>query len=183
MAISNTIDNSNQLVELCKQGNKKAQFELYNLYAKAMYNVSLRIVGQLDDAKDVLQDAFIDAFSKIESFRGESTFGAWLKTIVVNKALTRLKSSKIIFEDISETLSNSISDHSFDDFDDTEETILKVKKALQLLPDGFRIVLSLYLFDGYDHSEIGEILKINESTSRSQFLRGKNKLLEILNRT
>jgi len=142
-----------------------------------MYNTALRIVADADEAADVLQDAFIDAFKRLESFRQESTFGLWMKQIVVNKSLSALRKRKVIFE-------------SIDDLDDLmleepeEDAIIfkveQIKKAINKLADGYRIVLSLYLLEGYDHEEIAHILKISENTSRTQFLRAKRKLLQLL---
>ncbi|MFC3810341.1 RNA polymerase sigma factor [Lacihabitans lacunae] len=168
------------MVERCKQGNPKAQYELYSLYAKAMYNTALRIVKFAEEAEDVLQEAFLDAFTKLDSFRADSTFGAWLKTIVVNKALGKLKQKRQFFEELNESHFNqSEEDYSGqEDFDVSQ--VQKIKKGIFDLPDGYRLILSLYLFEGYDHGEIAEIMGIKESTSRSQFLRGKQKLLASL---
>ena len=143
-----------------------------------MYNVSYRITGREEDAEDALQEAFISAFKNLDSYRGDASFGAWLKRIVVNKAINILKKRKheLLPED--------------DDFDIQEEedtsgykeslTIERVRDAIKDLPDGYRTVLSLYLLEGYDHQEIGEILKISESTSKSQLNRAKGKLRELL---
>ena len=179
MTVKNTIDISLQLVELCKAGNRKAQFDLYNLYAKAMYNTCLRIVSFQEDAEDVMQESFLEAFTKIHTFRAESTFGAWLKTIVVNKAITKLRKRRLVFEDISLHAGDLLEENK-NDIEENTFVIQKIKTCLNLLPEGFRVVLNLYLFEGYDHQEIGQILGINESTSRSQFLRGKNKLLALI---
>ena len=180
MTLYNNTDKTWQLAELCKQGNRKAQQEVYSLYAKAMYNTALRIVGVQEEAEDVLQEAFLDCFLKIDTFRGESTLGAWLKTIVVNKAIAKLRARKAIFEDIENHAIDLKEEASEDDFEEKIEMVDKIKKTLNLLPSGFRLVLSLYLFDGYDHQEIGSILGISEVTSRSQYIRGKARLLELL---
>jgi RNA polymerase sigma factor (sigma-70 family) len=175
-----TKDRTTQLVELCKLGNNKAQYELYNRYVKAMFNTALRIVRVREEAEDVIQESFLDGFLKIDRFRGESTFGAWLKSIVVNKAIAKLRAQKMNFEEIENGNEGHFADTEDLDFEENKDTVCKIKKALNALPDGFRLVLSLYLFEGYDHQEIGQILGINEATSRSQYLRGKVKLVEIL---
>ncbi len=180
MTVFNNNDKTWQLVELCKQGNRKAQQEVYSLYAKAMFNTALRIVSVREEAEDVLQEAFLDCFLKINSFRGESTLGAWLKTIVVNKAIAKLRSRKAIFEDIENHSVDLKEEVSEEDFEGKIEMVEKIKRTLNQLPAGFRLVLSLYLFDGYDHQEIGSILGISEITSRSQYIRGKARLLELL---
>jgi RNA polymerase sigma factor (sigma-70 family) len=174
-----SIDATQLLVEQCKLGHSGAQFALYERYAQAMYATALRITKYQEEAEDVLQEAFLEAFSKMHTFRGDSTFGAWLKTIVVNKAISVLRNKRIIFvafdgkEEALETEDDL-------NFENTEEMIEKIKRALLNLPDGFRLVLQLYLFEGYDHQEIGGLLGIGESTSRSQYLRGKNKLIRLL---
>lgn len=169
-------NSQDQLIAACRRGDRQAQFKLYKLYSKAMYNTALRIVADADEAADVLQEAFIDAFKRLESFRQESTFGLWMKQIVVNKSLSALRKRKVIFE--------SIDDHDLIFEDPEEDTIIfkveQIKRAINKLADGYRIVLSLYLLEGYDHEEIAHILKISENTSRTQFLRAKRKLLQLL---
>jgi RNA polymerase sigma-70 factor (ECF subfamily) len=131
------------------------------------------------DAEDVMQEAFLNAFKKINTYKGEVSFGAWLKKIVINRSLDYLKKRKVRFEEINEKTQKFI-DHQME----TKEVNMKViKDAIQKLPDGYRVVLSLYLIEGYDHEEISEILGISNSNSRTQFLRAKNKLREILKDT
>ncbi len=172
-------DIHSDIIERCKEGDSAAQFKLYNLYKRAMYNVSLRILNNTDEAEDVLQESFLSAFRNMDSYEGRSTFGAWLKRIVINKALSYLKTRKVAFDSIEEK-------HDFADEgnpvneDELDFQVWKVKNAMKELPDGFRMVLTLYLFEGYDHKEIASILGITESTSKSQFLRAKRKLLEVM---
>ena len=166
------------LISRCKTGDREAHYKLYKLYSKAMYNVGYRITGNSDDADDVLQEAFISAFRNLDNYRGDATFGAWLKRIVVNKAINALNKKK------HESLPDD------DRFDVAEEeapveygdplTVERVRHAIGLLPDGYRSVLSLYLLEGYDHQEIAEIMHISESTSKSQLNRAKTKLREYL---
>jgi RNA polymerase sigma-70 factor (ECF subfamily) len=168
------------LVVKCKNGDRKAHQDLYKLYAKAMFNVAMRILNRGDEAEDVLQEAFLDAFCKIKDFRQETTFGLWVKQIVVHKAINCLRKRKIEFADIDDIDVECLPDN---EPYDNEEVVLKaeeVRSAIQLLPEGYRLVISLYLIEGYDHEEIGQILKINEGTSRTQFLRAKRKLIDIL---
>lgn len=178
------IDKHSQLVELCKRGDRKAQYELYRLYAKSMLNVCTRIVNDVATAEDVLQEAFIDAFCNLHSFKAESTFGAWFKQIVVNKAINHLRQQKMQWVDIEnfngENDENDIADSAGYDEEEVNWTVDKIKKGIEKLAEGYRVVLSLYLFEGYDHEEIGSILGISENTSRTQYIRGKKKLLEVL---
>ncbi len=143
-------------------GNPVAQREIYNLYIKAMFNTALRIVGDREEAEDVMQESFLDGFMKIGMFRGESTFGTWLKSIVVNKSIAKLRSRKVVLEEIDDNIESTFNDDVEDDFEEKMETIERIKKAIGSLPNGFRLVLSLYLFEGYDHQEIGNILGISE---------------------
>ncbi|HVW94553.1 MAG TPA: sigma-70 family RNA polymerase sigma factor [Mucilaginibacter sp.] len=176
------IDKHYNLVVECKQGSKKACYELYKLYSKAMLNVAFRIVGNIAEAEDVLQEAFVDAFGKLKDFRQDTTFGLWLKQIVVNRSINLLRKRRLELVELeSEQLENIAGDEIEDD-EEIRYQVSKVKDAIKELPDGYRIVLSLYLLEGYDHEEIGQILNITESTSRTQFLRAKRKLLEILKR-
>lgn len=171
-------DPQEQLIADCKSGNRQAQAMLYKLYAKAMYNTALRIVIDEDEAADVLQEAFIDAFKRLESFRQESTFGLWMKQIVINKSLSALRKKRMLFEDIDNI--NEIAQDEDDEDDTITFKVEQIKRAISQLADGYRVVLSLYLLEGYDHEEIAHILKISENTSRTQFLRAKRKLLGLL---
>ncbi len=176
-------DKHTALVEQCMRGDRRAQYEIYRLYSKAMYNVCIRILNHVGEAEDVLQEAFLDAFQKINDFRQTSTFGAWLKQIVVNKALNQLRQRKVQWVDVAETdheHSAHFKDEDPYDEEDVEWNVSRVREAIQQLPDGFRTVLSLYLLEGYDHEEIADILEISESTSRTQFMRAKKRLVELL---
>ncbi|RYG02307.1 MAG: sigma-70 family RNA polymerase sigma factor [Chitinophagaceae bacterium] len=142
-----------------------------------MYNVALRIVNDDAEAEDVLQEAFLDAFNRIKDFRQETTFGLWLKQIVINRSINYLRKRKAEFVSIDEVEVADVPNY------DESETHLKVeaiKAAMAELPDGYRVVLTLYLFEGYDHEEIAHILKITENTSRTQYMRAKRKLNSLL---
>lgn len=169
------------LVDGCKTGDQRAQFQIYKLYYKAMYNTSLRIINDTMEAEDIMQESFLSAFEKIDTYSGIVSFGAWLKKIVINRSLDALSRRKAIFEDIE--AHTGIRDEGSDDVSRQEELDIKVeeiKAAINKLPDGYRIILSLYLLEGYDHDEIAEILGISSSTSRSQLSRAKQKLISEL---
>jgi RNA polymerase sigma-70 factor (ECF subfamily) len=170
------------LINRCRKGDRMAQEELYKLYFRAMYNTCLRMLNDRFEAEDVMQEAFLAAFTKLGQYRGEMSFGSWLKKIVINKAIDALRARKIRFEELDEMREDE-DDLVFESDYSVEETanlINKIKKAVQVLPEGFRVVLSLALFEGYDHEEIAMILGISESTSRSQLARAKKKLVEYL---
>ena len=158
------------------EGSQKAQFQLYKLYYKSMYSVCLRIINDSMEAEDVMQEAFLSAFKKINTYKGEVSFGAWLKRIVVNRSLDYLKKRKVQFEEVNER-TTQVADYQME----TKEVDVKLfKNAIQNLPDGYRVVLSLYLIEGYDHEEISQILGISNASSRTQLLRAKNKLRDLL---
>jgi RNA polymerase sigma-70 factor (ECF subfamily) len=174
-----TLDVHHALVERCKKGDQRAYKELYDLYSRAMFNLCFRFVGDKAEAEDVLQDAFINAFKSIQSFQGRSSFGSWLKRIVINMALSHLKKSKqklLEHENVFESENTDI----WTDEVDCELTIQSVRECIEKLPTGFRIVLTLYLLEGYDHGEISGILGISESTSKTQYSRAKARLRTLL---
>lgn len=156
----------------CKKNNRRAQLQLYNQYAKAMYTICLNIVHNRELAEDLMQEAFISAFKNLDKFKAEVTFGAWLKKISVNKCLDFLKKRKVNFvslDNIPELEEkNNENNPNFSRYN--PETI---RKTISELPDGYRTIVSLYALEGYDHDEIGQILNISASTSRSQYTRAK----------
>ena len=167
-----------KIIDRCKAGDQKAYFEIYQLYSKAMFNICFRILGTQEVAEDVLQEAFLSAFQKIESYQEKASFGAWLKKIVVNRAISHLRKHQLDMVGLDDRMDLK-DEPELDDMD----LILKVdviREAIQKLPNGFRVVFSLYLLEGYDHGEIAEILGISVSTSKSQYNRAKKKLKDIL---
>ena len=174
------LDIHEDLIEQCKSGNSKAQEQLYKQYARAMFNICRRMTNNQTEAEDILQEAFADAFYRLNTFRFESTFGAWLKRIVVNHCINHLKKKRaelVPMEDLS--MFESRHDDQFDE-NEKELNVNRIMKAFELLPDGYRVIFSLYLLEGYDHTEISQILGISESTSKSQFLRAKQKIRDVL---
>ena len=167
------------LVALCIRGDRNAQHTMYKRYCDAMYNVCYRILGSEPEAEDALQESFIDVFRRLDTFRGESSLGAWIKRIVINHCLNELKRRKVVFTPMEDHFSETISD-SGEDGPDNEYEVKRVKEAIMKLPDGYRQVLTLYLIEGYDHGEIASILGIQETGSKSQYSRARTKLRELL---
>lgn len=169
------------IIEGCKKGNQRDQYKLYQLYSKAMFNICYRMMNNREEAEDLLQDSFTDAFYRLQSFRYDSSFGHWLKRIVVNNCINEIKRKKAdlsFFEDMGR----------FENHQEEKEetygnglTVENVKKAMEYLPGGSRLIFSLYLLEGYDHVEISQILDISESNSKSQYMRAKRKVKEVLN--
>jgi RNA polymerase sigma factor (sigma-70 family) len=168
-----------ELVAKCKQGDRYSFELLYHQYAKAMYNTSLRIVNNSADAEDVLQEAFVSAF-QLDKFDYTSTFGAWLKRIVINKSIDVLRRRNRLVVEMNENNFTSVADTEPIDEDQVQLKAYEIINAMVGLPSGYRTVLSLYLFEGYDYEEISDILKISTTTVRTQYHRGKQKLLQLL---
>jgi RNA polymerase sigma-70 factor, ECF subfamily len=168
-----------ELVLRVQKGDRNAQYIMYKQYIDAMYHTVLRILNNSTDAQDVAQECFVKVFEKINSFRGESTIGAWIKKIAINTAINSLRQKKRNLE------------YSFDDIpelqllveEDTTVNILNNKMihdAVLNLPSGCRAVLNLYIFEGYSHKEVADILEITESTSKTQYRRAKILLRDTL---
>ncbi len=171
-----------ELLEQCRRGDPRAQMKLYKLYYKPMYNVSLRIVGDRMEAEDIMQESFLSAFEHLKRTDLSVSFGGWLKKIVINRSLDALKKRKVFFEPVENLPDTSAS--VADEWDEggmaVDEKVGLIRRAMEKLPEKYRVVLSLSLFEGYDHDEIGEILGIQPSTSRAQLSRGRQKLLQMI---
>ncbi len=166
------------LIIQSQQGDARAQRELYQLYAKAMYNICRRMMGNDEDAQDALQDAFVDAFTRLNTLKNINTFSAWIKRIVINRCINAIKKRRLVTVDLNES-----SDYADDEMDDDQIMRFKAKRIIQCmddLSDGCKVVMNLYLFEGYDHSEIAQILSISESASKSQYCKAKMKLRKLL---
>ena len=168
------------LIERCKSGDSIAQEEIYKRYARNMYNTAYRIVAHQAEAEDVLQESFLEVLTKIHEYRGDATFGAWLKRIVVNRSITVLRKRKFEMTNTVELDNLADTEYDFELLEEQSDLVQKIKKGIEKLPEGYRVVLSLYLLEGYDHVEIAQVLNITESTSKSQFLRAKEKLRKVL---
>ncbi len=167
------------IIAKAAKGNARAQRKLYDLYAKAMFNICYRMMNSSEDAEDMLQEVFCEAFSRLKSYRYESTFGAWIKRITINKCINELKRRKLSLVLNEEIVPDSIHDE-VEEAEDFDLKVAHIKLAMGMLPDGYRIVFSLYMLEGYDHQEIADIMQITVSTSKSQLTRAKKKLTEIL---
>lgn len=143
-----------------------------------MLNVAYRICNNVEQAEDLVQEAFVSAFKNLKSYKGTASFGSWLKRIVINTSLNYLRSKKLEFDELNDNTDYPETEEL--DYGDQELTVARVKECIELLPTGYRIVLSLYLLEGYDHNEISEIMNISVSTSKSQYNRAKRKLKELL---
>ena len=169
-----------ELIDRLKTGDRQAQYRIYQLYYRSMYNTCLRMVGVPEDAEDIMQESFLAAFDKIGTYSGMVSFGAWLKKIVINRSLDHLKSRHRALIRLEEKDIDTHADETENDEVHDRIPVESIRSAIRALPDGYRIVLSLYLLEGYDHEEIAQILEITSATSRSQYARARQKLLELL---
>lgn len=168
------------VIDACKNNDAKAQMQLYDLYCDAMYTVALRYVKDSFTAEDVMQEAFIKAFKNMDSYKEEVTFGAWLKRIVINQSIDYLKKRKLELISINEETTTLVDDDH--DNWNVASTISyqDIVNCIQQLKEKYRIVLTLFLLEGYDHGEISQILGISEVSSRTHLLRGKKQVQEQL---
>lgn len=173
-------DNETQLVKLCKKQDAKAQFKLYKLYSKGMYNVAIRMTGNQGMAEDVVQDSFIKAFSEIHKLKNDKAFGGWLKRIVINRSIDLSRNKKFVFAEIETIMEKQVPiEEEVDDLFDPAMVHHYIKK----LPDGARQILVMRALEGYKHSEIAASLDISESTAKTQFFRAKKLLIRMIKET
>ncbi|WP_339661556.1 RNA polymerase sigma factor [uncultured Polaribacter sp.] len=166
------------LIERCKKSDKNAQLEIYKAYYRAMYNTAHRILKDSYEAEDIMQEAFLTAFTKLNSYKGEVAFGAWLKRIVINKSLTQLKKNKRYDEVKMEVVpQNNIEEEELNYKGLDPKNVLN---TLQSLKESYRIVLTLNLIEGFDYEEIGEILNFTNENVRTTISRAKKKLKQVL---
>ncbi|WP_150450844.1 RNA polymerase sigma factor [Arenibacter lacus] len=166
------------LVEKCKRNDRRAQLKLYRQYCQGMYCVAMRYLKNADDAEDVLQEAFIKAFQKIDQYKGEVSFGAWLKKIVINKCIDFLKAKELKVVELKEGYMQVAVNDDWTVSDDV--TYQEVLLAMDNLTEKYRSVIQLFLLEGYDHQEISEILNISSTACRTRLLRGKGQLKLLL---
>lgn len=169
------------ILKLCIKGDRKAQTQLYADFYKKVYNTCFRILRNQYEAEDAMQESFIKVFSRLEQYKNEVPFEAWILRIAVNTAIDKLRENKPEFVDYDEKVF-----HNREEIDETEEQELRLEKAEQIkeaierLPDAARLILSLYLIEGYDHEEIADILNLRTVNVRVQYMRAKQKLIEII---
>jgi RNA polymerase sigma-70 factor (ECF subfamily) len=177
--LSLTNHNIEELISLCKQKNQKAQFEIYNRYSKAMYNVSFRIVKDAHFAEDVMQEGFLKAFTKIADYKQEVAFGAWLKRIIVNYSIDFYKKNNQFKQEDFDSNLYKIAETETSPSENLDFNELKVKQILEVidaLKYNYRMVLTLFFIEGYDQEEISEILNISYANCRTTLSRAKDSL-------
>lgn len=167
------------LIEACRHQNRNAQIRIYELYFKALYNTSLRIVSNTAEAEDIMQESFLEAFRKIEDYRGEGSFGAWLKRIVVNNSINHLRKKREMISLDESTI--ELRDPAPDEQEYSENVFCRleeIREGIKKLPENYRILISLHLLEGYDHEEMAELFNTTNGNIRVKYLRAKQKLLQ-----
>ena len=167
-----------ELLQCCMAGKQSAQLEVYNRYYKAMFNTALRIVKDTAQAEDIMQESFLSAFTKLHMFKGEVTFGSWLKRIVINNSIHQYrkqqKKNEVALDEVLYKVEDNdgiASDHVF-----TELKAQKVMETMKDLKDNYRISLTLHLIEGFDYEEISEIMNISYANCRTTVSRAKESL-------
>jgi RNA polymerase sigma factor (sigma-70 family) len=174
-----TKQNIETLIILCKKGNQFAQMEVYNRYQAAMYNIAARIVKDSADAEDIMQESFLTAFNKLNMFKGEATFGSWLKRIVINNSISHYKKNQRLVMLDEGRIADQLDESSFDGISEDDYTNTKaaqVMNCMDSLNNNYKQILTLHLIEGYDYEEIGEILQISYANCRTMISRAKESL-------
>ncbi|WP_280746398.1 MULTISPECIES: sigma-70 family RNA polymerase sigma factor [unclassified Parabacteroides] len=166
------------LIENCRRGDRSAQLALYKKYARRLYIACLRIVGNAPEAEEAMQDSFLKIFTRIDQYQDGLNFEAWIQRIAIHTAIDYVRRQTQEWEELSENYAIPIDDEP--DEEEIQYTVSQVKEATKKLPAGYRVVLSLFLFEGYDMEEIASILNIQPASVRTQYMRGKRKLLDII---
>ncbi|TBX71277.1 sigma-70 family RNA polymerase sigma factor [Flavobacterium silvisoli] len=157
-----------QLINDCKNNNRKAQEQLYKLYSSKLFAVCLKYSRSYSEAQDNLQDGFLIIFNKIEQFSFKGSFDGWLKRIMINHVLQQYRNQTFL-----SLVNEDVADDCEIDLDDDNISLDYLLKIIQELPDRYRLVFNLYVLDGYSHQEIAEMLSINIGTSKSNLARAR----------
>ncbi len=171
-----TTQNIESLLALCQKGNQLAQLEVYNRYNKAMYNVALRIVKNTAEAEDVMQESFISAFGKLDSYKGDASFGAWLKRIVVNNSIVHYRKSQRYTELPEYGMAEAMDETGLAEEDYNAVRSSQLMDCMNSIHESYRTILSLHFIEGYDYEEICEIMEISYANCRTLISRAKESL-------
>ena len=167
-----------KIIKGCKKGNKRAQYQFYELFKKLVFSVCMRYAKDVPEAEDIMQDAFVTLYRDLYQYRPIGALGGWVRRVTVNTALQHVRKKRMVFSDVEmHTLSNKV------EGDDDIMGVLNAKEIMrmvQLLPDGYRVVFNLYVVEGFSHKEIASQLNISVNTSKSQLSRAKSYLRKIL---
>ncbi|MDF9829197.1 sigma-70 family RNA polymerase sigma factor [Parabacteroides sp. PF5-6] len=168
-----------QLIDSCRRGSRSAQMSLYNQYARLLYFACLRIIGNAPEAEEAMQDSFLKIFTRLDQYHDGQCFEAWIHRIAVHTAIDYVRRQTPEMEELSANHAETEPEEAMDE-EEIAYSVQQIKEASLKLPAGYRVILSLYLFEGYDMEEIASILEIKPPSVRSQYLRAKRKLLELI---
>jgi len=165
------------LISMCQAGSDFAYTSLYNRYARGIYNSISRIVSHTGEAEDILQETFFSVFNDINKLNGITSFEGWVRRIAINRSISHLRKKKIVFSDLGETEIADESNYSEEESEIFDCRVEDVRHSIEQLPNGYKTILNLYLFENMPHEEIAGLLGISHSTVRTQYHRAKKKIL------
>lgn len=165
------------LIDACKKGNSLAFTQLYNLYNKEVFNSILRLLNNVTEAEDLLQESFLAAYQNLSKFEAHSNFRAWLKRIAINKTISFLRKKKIEFNEWNDNIEST--DETFDESKFSFQ-VQSIQQAIEQLPYSYKAIVQLYVLDDIPQEEIGQMLGLSHNTVRTQYHRAKQKILQIL---
>ncbi|MDL2303242.1 RNA polymerase sigma factor [Dysgonomonas sp. OttesenSCG-928-D17] len=169
------------IIDQCRKGERRAQMQLYSTFYKRVYNTCYRVLQNSAEAEDAMQESFLKAFSRLDTYSDSIPFEAWLVRISVNTCIDKLRKKELKLTDLNENIHYEIEDtQDEEEWEQVLEKVEQVKAAIAKLPESGRLVITLYLIEGYDHEEIAEILGIASGTVRIQYMRAKQKLIELI---
>lgn len=168
-----------EIVERCKRGDTAAFSQLYHQYSKEVYNTIYRLVPHTGEAEDLLQEAFVSAFQAIHKFEHTGGFRAWIKRIAINQSISWIRKRKLQLVELDDTRT-SIAEEEMIDEAQFSFKVEEVKKAIEQLPDSYRTIVQLYLFENIPQEEIAQMLGLSYNNVRIQYHRSKQKILKSL---
>lgn len=172
-----------QLINDCRKGKRVAQLNLYSRYAGRVYATCLRIVGSATEAEEAMQDSFLKVFSRLEQYHDGQSFEAWLKQIAIHTSIDYVRRKAPDWDELNESVTGVDLQEEDENEPDISCTVARIKEEVAHLPSGYRLILSLSLFEGFDTEEIASILNIKQASVRSQYLRAKRRLMEKIGET
>ncbi len=178
------MDEKEKIIKACKKGKKGAFTKLYNMYAKKMLGVCMRYGKSLEEAEDILQEGFIKVFQKIDTYAFQGSFDGWIRRVMVNTAINHYNAHKKYYENELYASDSSDegdkTDYEEDDYNEVKIPPEVLMSMIQQLPEGYKMVFNLYVFEGMTHAEIATTLDISESTSKTQLFKARNKLKKLI---
>ncbi|MDU1890993.1 MAG: sigma-70 family RNA polymerase sigma factor [Dysgonomonas sp.] len=169
------------IIELCKNNDRRSQMQMYSLFYKRVYNSCFRILRDSGEAEDAMQESFLKAFSSLDLYKDSVPFEAWLVRIAINTSIDKLRRKNYDIVNLNEDIYYNVPDtNDNEEWEEVLQKVEKVKAAINKLSDSNRLIINLYLLEGYDHEEIAEILGMAPGTIRIQYMRAKQKLIELI---